>query len=317
MHFDTETVTLSHIDRADVRLRVTTRQGIDDLVASIRRLGLMNPPLLRKDATGYAIICGFRRVAACARLKMARITARVTRADRNPLDEVLWAVADNSLQRPLNMIETSRAVSMLSGATENPDLLKAAAAVLGLPRNHAFLNKIEPLCRMPEPVQRGLIDGAISLNTAVDLGTLRERERILLANLLNTLRFSRNKQKEVIDLVKEISLRENIGMEVVLSAETPTRILEDEHLDRNQKGAAIRAYLRKRRFPEITTVEEKFKEAVKAMKLGNTARLSPPKSFEGTTFTLQLSFDRLEELIAHQDRLHRLVNSSYMQSILG
>jgi ParB family chromosome partitioning protein len=318
MRFNTEVVPLAHIDPSNEGLRMTTETRLDELTASIGLVGLINPPILRKNSVGsYTIICGFRRISACVRLGKIRIEARIVPSEYRPVDEVLLAVADNALQRPLNLIETSKAIAMLSVFFEDPLVLTKTASMLGLPGNQAFLKKVMPICRMPEPVPIGLIDGTLSLNTAVTLGGLSQKACIAFATLFNGLRLSQNKQAEILTLVKEISLREEISLEAVLSAESLCQILANDQLDRNQKGGKIRAYLKKRRFPEIVNTEKAFEANVTALKLGNGVKLIPPKDFEGTDYTLQFSFKRHGDLLDHRACMDEIIESPYLESILN
>ncbi len=317
MRFNSEIVDLAHIDPTDEGLRMTTETRLDDLTASIDLMGLINPPILKKNTVGnYTVICGFRRIAACVHLGKVRIQARVVRPELEPVDHVMLAVADNSSQRALNLIETSRAISLLADFFKDTDVLTMTAAKLGLPGNAAFLKKVAPLCRLPETVRKGLIDGNLSLNTAVKLGGLGRQECVRFAAFLNGLRLSQNKQAEILTLVKEIALRENSTLEAVLLEKPLCQLLEDDQLDRNQKGGKIRAYLKKRRFPEISKTEETFETNVKSLKLGNDVKLIPPRDFEGNAYTLQFSFKRLADLMDHRACIDDLIGSPYLKSML-
>jgi len=71
-----ETIPLADIDSADECFRITTRNDLDDLCASISKLGLLNPPRVLPGASGFVIVSGFRRVAACRRRGWDRLPRR-------------------------------------------------------------------------------------------------------------------------------------------------------------------------------------------------------------------------------------------------
>ena len=97
----------------------TSGQGadfsLDALADSIKRIGLINvPSLIRLGDGTHVIVCGFRRVAACARLGMDEIKAHILEAEVTPLDCAKRAIADNSFSRPLNLMEQANAAALLS-----------------------------------------------------------------------------------------------------------------------------------------------------------------------------------------------------------
>ena len=57
-----KSVPLRHVDTSDDTYRITTRTDIDDLLASIPREGVLNPPFVVAKPNGFAIVSGFRRI---------------------------------------------------------------------------------------------------------------------------------------------------------------------------------------------------------------------------------------------------------------
>ncbi len=84
-----------------------------------------------------------------------------------------------------------------------------------------------------------------------------------MQNFFETLKLSLNKQKEILTIVKEISLREDIPILKVIKTDRVQKILSNEDLDRNQKIRKIRIYLKQRRFPVITAAEKEFENQLK------------------------------------------------------
>jgi ParB family chromosome partitioning protein len=141
-----KSVPLSRIDTADDTFRITTRTRLDDLLASIPHEGLLNSPLVIGKASDFTIASGFRRIAACQKLGREDIPVRVLHPDIGPLKCLRIAIADNTCQRPLNLIETSRALQKLSGYLGTGKRLAESASILGLPSNLSIINKIKDLC---------------------------------------------------------------------------------------------------------------------------------------------------------------------------
>ena len=72
-----EIIHLSSVDIEDHTFRITTEENIETLSCSIRNAGLINPPIVIRKKSGYAVICGFRRIRSAVNLGWTNISARV------------------------------------------------------------------------------------------------------------------------------------------------------------------------------------------------------------------------------------------------
>ncbi len=315
MDFSHETVRLARIDRSDHTFRITTREDAGDLAPSIRVGGLINPPVLISKAGAYTIVAGFRRIRAHRDLDLAEIPARIAPRDARPRDLVHLAIADNTLQRPLDLIETSRSLALLSGHCAPRDLARAAAP-LGLPHNPKLIKKILPLSRLPGIIQKGVRTEAISLPMAHALDQLDPEAGVELAGLFLALRLSLNKQREILSLTEEIAARDDITLPALLAREAIQAILTDENLDRPQKAGRLRLHLKRERFPRLTKAGETFEANLKHLKLGPGARLVPPKNFEGLVYTLDLQFKNRSELLERRATLDSILANPALEKML-
>jgi hypothetical protein len=102
----------------------------------------------------------------------------------------------------------------------------------------------------------------------------------------------------------------------VLESEQICAILESSETDRNKKAEKIRSTLRERRFPALNAAENRYAEMVKTFELGNpnAIKLIPPPFFEGTEYTLTLSFKNLKELEARRSALNLLAKNETFRS---
>ena len=316
MRFKQKIVKLSLIDSNDDSFRITTQINIDYLMDSIDNVGVLNLPLLIEKKSGYKIVCGFRRIEACRRLGWTDVEARMLDSDTKRLECIKYAIADNSLQRPLNLIEQSRSINMLYGFFKDVSVLGKSLSVMGLPDNPSIIKKIKELYHLPRFVQSGILSNTISLAMALELGRLQLEAGECLAKLFQTLTLSLNKQREILSLVKEISLLEDISILKALENDILQKILTNKNLDRNQKIREIRIYLKQRRFPVITAAEKEFEKHVKKLKLGSGTKLIPPDNFEGTTYILKLFFKNLIELKDRKASFDALIKNPSLNKIL-
>jgi len=317
MHFKIETVKLTNIDCTDNTYRITTETNIDDLTASIKKIGLLNPPLLLENNSEYMIVCGFRRIKACRGLGWSQIEARILDPETQKADCAGIAVTDNALQRPLNLIEQSRSLALISGFIKDDVMLAQELSILGLPENQSVIKKIERICHLSRPIQRAILSDTISLAMALELGKLAPDVGAGFVELFENLKLSLNKQREIVTFVQEIALREEIAILEVLNDDRLQAILNQTDLDKNQKTRAIRSYLKQRRFPAITSAEKAFEKLIKALRLPGRIKLIPPTNFEGSIYTLTFNFKNLPDLIEHKTSFDEITHSPYIKKILG
>ena len=311
-----KSVPLSRIYTTDDTFRITTRTDVDDLLVSIRYDGVLNPPFVIEKAAGFTIVSGFRRITACKKLGLEDITVRVLEPNLSPLDCLRFAIADNTFQRPIDLIETSRSLHKLSVHLSTRDRLIELALSLGLPSNPSAIEKIKELCLLPDNIQSALMADTLSLSMAMDLKKLAPDCAVAFAQLFEEFKLSLNKQREIMTLVKEIARREDISEQTVLEDRQLQDIVLDRDLDRGHKARQLRVYLRQRRFPQIVKAQTIFEYQRKQLNLGNDIKMIPPKDFEGTTYTVSMSFSSIAQLKVLHTKLDQMIQHPGLKKII-
>ena len=313
---DPQNIKLSAVTVEDNTYRITTSSKIDDLVASIRQIGLIHPPIVKQFLSGYLIVSGFRRIAACEYLGWETFPARILDADFDAAQCIYLAIAENALQRPLNLIEIFRCISLLSSMITDEKTLTETASKLGLPSDPGLIHKIKKIGDLDTSIQEGILANTISLAMATELAKLEPNAGVALAKVFTRLKIGRNRQRELMMLLDEIAHRENSAIGNLLNEDIIQQVLDDRNLDRAQKRRQIQEYLRQRRFPAISRLKNEFEKQIKKLKFGNRISLTPPKDFEGPNYTLKLTFSSLSELEELQSRLDRIIQSKGLSKFL-
>jgi ParB family transcriptional regulator, chromosome partitioning protein len=296
MWFNARPLPLARLFLGDAVYRITTPAALDKLTDSIAAIGVLAPPVLRQKGDGYQIVAGFRRIEACRLLGRSEIPARVLPEDSDHRTCVRLAIGDNSLQRPLNLIETARALNLLAGIAVDDKALSREAAGLALPGNPALIRKIMSLTTLPESLQDRLAAGDLSLAMALELKRFDGRTAESLGRLFTDLKLGLNRQREVLSLLTEIARREETTVAELLDEPELQGLLRSPDLERTQKAGQLRSRLRRRRYPVLSAAMARFQELVRHLNLGPGVALIPPDNFEGTTYTLAITFDRLDQL---------------------
>jgi len=317
MRYKAGSARLSRIETDNDTYRITTREDVKSLVESIETSGLINSPiLLPLNNNTYRIVCGFRRVHACRRLGWDRVDARFLAPDTPRTQCALAAIADNRSQRELNLIETSRALNLLSGDLPDDAAVAEMAGKAGLSVSPAILSKRRPLVSLPIPMQQGIIDATLSLPMAERLQRMSAEDAREAFGLFCEIRAGLNVHREILDHAEETARREGVPLLEVLRSDAILQIRASEEGDRSRKLRQIRKLLKTRRYPELSAAEERFTQCSGKLGLRRDMKLVPPPGFEGLDYSLSLKFGSREQLHRQKEVIERLLNSDDLKEIL-
>ena len=297
MNLQTKSVYLKNIDYKDKTFLLSHGYDLWPLKQSIKKIGLLNPPMVRKksDAT-YQIICGYKRIHALRELAVSSVPCTIVPSKTGDEECLLLSLYDNTSHREFNAIEKSMVINKLQNYYPEERVIHDFLPVLKLQPHSTQIKAFKPLCKLGREIKDAILEGTLSEHTAIQLSQMDRESRRVLAKLLIFLKLSVSKQAEIVEHVSEIAIRENLSVEKVLSTQKIIFILENEKLSQPQRGEAIRNYLRERRYPKLKEKEKEFIRNLKQLKLHPSIHLKPPPFFEGNHYHLSLHFRDLEEL---------------------
>jgi ParB family chromosome partitioning protein len=183
-------------------------EAMDELVASIREKGIIQPLIVRKSENGYEIIAGERRWRAAKRAGLTQVPAIIKDASNREALEL--ALVENLQREDLNPIEEATAYEQLIkefGLTH-----EEISERLGKERS-TITNQLR-LLRLPAEVKQALIEGKITAGHARAVLSLQ----------------SSNEVKEVLETIKKekLSVRKTEKLVQKLSAHKESAIQFNE-----------------------------------------------------------------------------------------
>jgi ParB family transcriptional regulator, chromosome partitioning protein len=137
--------------------------ALDELAASIKANGIIQPILVRQAGDGYRIIAGERRWRAARKAGLARVPVNVRDTASDAPEKLLeLALIENIQREDLNPIDEARAYKRL--ADEFRLTQEAMAVAVG--KDRATIANTLRLLRLPEEIQNDLVAGALSMGHA-------------------------------------------------------------------------------------------------------------------------------------------------------
>src|SRR5205809_7648423 len=138
-------------------------EALEELAASIKSSGVIQPLIVRRYGDGYQLIAGARRWRAAKQAGLARIPAIVR--DATDAQSIELALVENLLREDLNPIETAQAYQKL--LAEFGWTQEELAQRIGKDRT-SIANALR-LLRLPEEIQADLRGGRLTMGHALAL----------------------------------------------------------------------------------------------------------------------------------------------------
>jgi len=300
----TANVDLTMLDLDDASFRLSYGFDLAFLKQSIRRVGLINPPVLRKRPDErYQIICGYRRIDALRELGVSSALCQLVPPETTDAACLLLNLYDNTSSRELHPIEKSLALNRLLSYYSEERIVSDFLPLLKLQPHITQFRAYQPLCLLDKEIRDALLQDIIDVRTAFMLSRLDPEAGECLARLLINLRLSVSKQAEIITTVTEIGLRDGVSTKSVTGDPEMRSIMTNDKLNRPQKGDAVLRLLREKRYPRLTAQEKQVKGLLSKVKLPPGASITPPPFFEDNRYCLSVYFTGWQELKERLDGL--------------
>ena len=286
-------VVLNNIDDSRGPCCMSFGFDLNPLVQSIERVGLINPPLLKRDSQGsITIITGYRRIKALKSLKADRAVCRVLSGDDIlPIECLLLNLHDNLAVRKFNDVEKGMVLTRLIPWIKTLEIVEHYMPLLGLPSNKATLSsylKLEE--EMGFRAKESIAQGQLSLRNAMMLLNIDSISRSSIIDLISNIKLTVNQQRQLIDYTIDLAHIEGTSIPDVLDDKSVKRINSDTRMNNPQKGRALIRHLRMRRYPSVSKAEKEFKKMVSRLSLEKMVRIDHSPSFESPYYRLEVLF---------------------------
>jgi hypothetical protein len=251
------------------------------------------------------VVCGSKRLLACQQTGHTGVPALVySAAELSEQQALLLALHDNLGCRTLNAVEKGRLLLRLQQLHDQTGtLLQEFCTLLDLPPRAETLETYGRLATLEDSLQAAVVEGILPLETALWIGTYSAEDRQALLDLFTGLKVGTNRARELATYIDEICQRDADTPAAVLQALGVSALLAETQPAGPQKLEIVRRMLRQARYPQLSTYEQRFQEALRQLRLPPRISLRPPPYFEGQEYQVTLSFSKRQELQQYAQRL--------------
>lgn len=295
-------ILLPHIDLSDQTFSfspVPDRPVPGPLAASIKRNGILHPPIVKEGPTGaYQIVSGRKRLLAARDVLDAAAADCLVLAQDAPAREALRiGLEETLLSRPLSAAETALFFSRLLDFMQKEEAASRFLPLLGHAPHPLRIEKLLDLLALEEPLLTALHDGVLHESVAHELVALPFTDRMVLFEIIELLNLSVSNQKKLVAGCRELAMRTHCTILTLLSDPEAAAILRHPEANPPQKAHNLLAWLSGKRFPRLHEAETDFRRFVGMLRLPKGVTLTHAQSFEKDAVTLSISFADREKLL--------------------
>ena len=299
---------------------VTYRPQMQRLLDSVARVGVLTPLHLRRTAESapLQLVAGAKRLHAAKQIGRATVPALVHDADElSEQQAFLLAVHDNLACRPFNAVEKARILRRLRHDFQYPDaaLTEQFCPLLDLPPRTDTLKAYCTLAMLDDTLQSATVENALPVDVAVWVGGLDTADLQAVLPVFADLQLGSNRAQECAAYIDEVCQRDACTASALLERLGIPALLADPQRSGPQKREAVRHALRQARYPQLTAHEQRYREAVRRLRLPPAIALRPPPYFDNRQYQISFSFGQRQELRHAAQRLLDAADSDAMDEL--
>lgn len=177
--------------------RIFNEEKLQELAASIKEFGVVQPLVVRRKKQGYELVAGERRLRAAQLAGLTVVPVIVKDYDDAKMMEI--ALIENIQRHDLNPIEEAQGLRRLM--SEFKLTQEQAAEKVG--RSRVAVTNILRLLNLPEAIQEQIIQGTLNMGQAKQLlGLPKEEQQLQVAQAIISEGWSSRTTEKVVQLLK-------------------------------------------------------------------------------------------------------------------
>jgi ParB family chromosome partitioning protein len=284
----------------------------------MKKVGLIQPILVREKHSRYQIVCGFRRGSVCQELGWNEIEARVIHQGEDDLRLFSMSLHDNLTTRGFNSVEVAIALDKLVHhfRMDPPVVIETFLPLFSLETSEKILNTYLSLVSMEDEMKRYIVQEEVSRSNIRRLASMTSEDRMATLSLLSALKLGENRLREVLTLLEETAQRDRRTVREIIALREIQATLSHQNLTPSQRTEKVKKALLTLRYPRLSQLQETFETKRKGLNLPSGLSLQHPAFFEAKGVKIELQCETLEEYQSLVSSLSLLQEKEEFQEML-
>ena len=294
-------IPLPHVDFEDFTYSISPDHDAipdEELSESIARYGILHPPVVRKKNSGiYAIVTGRKRLAAFRSLHAESKCSCLVISQHIPeVDVFKVLLEDIQLTRHLTIVEKAIFLQKITALTDERYIIREFLPRLELAPKSFSIKRTLQLLNLEAPILQGIHHGTINEKLAHDFLVLAAQDRMVLFEIITTLRLSGSYQKKMLNICKDLASRSTTSIAVLLNNDEVHDILHHQEANPPQKTKNLMSWLSRKHKPRYGQASDEFRRFIAGMQLPQNVTVEHTPFFEDESMTLTITFPNRKSL---------------------
>lgn len=265
-----------------------------EFLLSIKRYGLLHPPIVMQDQENYQLVCGRKRIRALQLINRDQEVLCRVAAPADTLDLLAIILEDQRLSGPLCAIMTARFLKLVDSLVPRESRTEVMEQLSFAP--YRKLQRFLPLLTLEQSIREAIHRQTVSDSIGLTLCSMVAEERIFLCNLFTALGLNKNKQKRLIDMCRILTTRKGGTIKDLFHKDFSDFLPENLPANTPQAAASLIRSLHEASHPLSSRAEKRFHEREKRLGLPANCTLSHSPSFEKDNVTLSINFKNFDKM---------------------
>ena len=312
-----KTVALENISKKQNLTDFSLSPVPEELLTSIRTIGMSHPPVLSSAGEAYHVIAGHQRIKICRMQNQGQLDAYILETPLEPAVAIRFNLIDNLQHRVYTDIEKAAILEKLNanGATDE-EIIKEYMPLLGLQRSKKLFRDYIKVSPLPITLRKLLHDLRVPAKVWSLLGEYGAEDLNAVEKVFTILKPGVNKWRDLLEMVDELARIENSTAASILNEEANQSILARDDLQSHEKYDRIHRILHSRRNPVMSDLQKKVAILLDEMALGPQTKIRTMDSFEEGEIRIEIRVREQEKLIAEIEKLDSAARTDAMNKLI-
>jgi ParB/RepB/Spo0J family partition protein len=286
----------------------------EKLLDSVKEVGIRHPISICSTNKPYKIISGHKRVQATIKAGLTSIPAFfVATMD----DALVTNLKENFALRHYSDIEKGCILNkLIAEGFEKDTIIDLYMPLLELERSKKIFQDLILVKKIGSELQKLLHRSNVPVKVFQVFFAWNNENQEAAEKFFAATRPGVNKWRDLLELIEEISKRDEISPKDIFFASATIETLKDKSLTPPQKYDRVHQALQQKRYPVLSDLKKKVLRALDEMKLDDKTRLKYDDAFESDEMKLELKFRDERELSQQVEKIFHALQSGAINKVI-